>query len=70
MTFSRKNINKNKPSWFLKLKKAITLLSDAAIVILLGLGYSDNSLIILILRVGLSAILETIQILISDENNE
>lgn len=70
MTFSRKNINKKKPSWFLKLKKAITLLSDAAIVILLGLGYSENSFIILILRVGLSAVLETIQILISDETNE
>lgn len=69
MTFTHKNFNKKKPSWFLKLKKAITLLSDAAIVILLGLGHSENSLIILILRVGLSAVLESIQLLISDENN-
>jgi len=70
MTLSRKNFNKTKPPKFLKIKKAITLLSDAAIIILLGLGYSDNSLIILILRVGLSAVLESIQLLISNETNE
>lgn len=69
MTFSRKNFNKRKPAKFLKIKKAITLLSDAAIIILLGLGYSENSLIILVLRVGLSAVLESIQLLISDESN-
>ena len=70
MTFSRKNIHKHKPSWFLKAKKAVTLLSDAACVILLGIGYAENSLFILVLRVGLSAVLESIQLFISDENNE
>lgn len=70
MTLSRKNFNKKKPSWFLKLKKAITLLSDAACVILLGVGYAENSLMILVLRVGLSAVLESVQLFISDETNE
>ena len=70
MTFSRKNFNKKKPTWFLKLKKVITLLSDATIVILLAMGYTDNSIVILILRVGLSAILESVQLVISDEVNE
>ncbi|GAB3708540.1 hypothetical protein [Flavobacterium koreense] len=70
MTFSRKNYNKKKPSWFLKVKKAITLLSDAATIILLGIGYAENSLLILILRVGISAVLESVQLLISDETNE
>ncbi|WP_298119344.1 hypothetical protein [Flavobacterium sp.] len=69
MTFSRKNYNKRKPSWFLRVKKAITLLSDAATIILLGIGYAENSLLILILRVGISAILESVQLLISDEDN-
>lgn len=69
MTFSRKNFNKTKPSWFLKVKKAITLLSDAATTILLLMGYAENSLLILILRVGISAVLESVQLFISDENN-
>lgn len=70
MTFSSKNIHKQKPRWFMKLKKAVTLLSDAACVILLGIGYAENSLFILVLRVGLSAVLESIQLFISDEINE
>lgn len=70
MTLSRKNINKSKPKWFLKLKKVVTLLSDASVIILLGIGYADNSLLILLIRVGISALLESIQILISDEINE
>jgi hypothetical protein len=70
MTFSRKNFNKTKPSWFLKVKKAITLLSDAATIILLGIGYAENSLLILILRVGISSVLESVQLFISDETNE
>jgi hypothetical protein len=69
MTFSRKNFNKTKPSWFLKLKKAIQLLCNATIVILLGLGYAENSLALLILRVGVDAILESLQLFISDETN-
>lgn len=63
------NINKAAPKWFLKLKKATTLLSDAAIIILLGIGYSEDSLILLILRIGVSAILNTVEIFLSDEND-
>jgi len=70
MTFSRKNINKRKPLWFIKLKRIVTVLSDAAIVILLGIGFSENSLILLILRLGVSAILNSIEIFLSDENDE
>lgn len=70
MTFSRKNINKRKPLWFIKLKRIVTVLSDAAIVILLGVGFSENSLILLILRLGVSAILNSIEIFLSDEDDE
>lgn len=60
-------INKNTPVWFRKLKKAVTLLSDASIVLLLGVGYSEDSLIMLVIRVGISAIMNTIEIFLSDE---
>lgn len=70
MTFSRKNINKRKPLWFIKTKRIVTVLSDAAIVILLGVGFSENSLILLILRLGVSAVLNSIEIFLSDEDDE
>jgi hypothetical protein len=60
-------INQNTPIWFRKLKKAITLLSDATIIILLGIGYSEDSLIMLVIRVGISAIMNSIEIFLSDE---
>lgn len=67
MTKILKNISKNTPIWFRKLRKAVTLLSDATIVILLGMGYTDNSLVMLVLRVGISALLNTIEIFLTDE---
>ena len=66
MTISRKNISKPAPSWFVKTKKATTMLSDAAVVILLSLGYSDNSFLILVIRVGLSAVMNTLEMLLAD----
>lgn len=69
MTISRKNANKPAPAWFRKTKKAISFLSDAAIIILLASGFSDDSLIILIIRVGISAVMNTIEIFLSDEKN-
>lgn len=60
-------INQNTPVWFRKLRKAITTLSDATIVILLGIGYTDDSLIMLVLRVGLSALMSSIEIFLTEE---
>lgn len=62
----RKLINKNTPIWFRKLRKGITLLSDATIVILLGIGYTDDSLLMLVLRVGISAIVNTVEIFLTE----
>lgn len=59
--------NKNTPVWFRKLRKAITLLSDASIVILLGIGYSEDSLILLVIRVGISAVMSSIEVFLTNE---
>lgn len=51
------NINKPAPQWFIKTKNAVSILADAAVVILLTAGLAkDNSLLILIIRVGISAL--------------
>lgn len=61
------NMKTPAPRWFLRLKRAITLLADTTAVILLALGYTENSLIMLIVRVGVSGILESMEALLSDK---
>lgn len=58
-------ISKRKYQLWVKTRKACTLLADAFCVIMLGLGYGENSLPILIGRVAVSAILETINIFLT-----
>jgi hypothetical protein len=65
-TIDLNNSNKPAPRWFRKLKKALTLLSDTAIVMLLAQGYTENSLTMLWLRVGLSGILQTLEIVLAN----
>lgn len=69
-----KNINNPAPRWFRKFKRIVSLLSNMAVVFLLSLGYSDNSLIILVARVGVSGLMDIIDILVTDgeqpENNQ
>ncbi len=60
-------VNKPAPKWFRKLKRAATLLSDTAVVMLLALGYADDSLIMLILRVGISGVLQTLEAVLTEE---
>jgi hypothetical protein len=60
-----KNMNQPAPIWFRKTKKIISLLSDAAIVVLLSFGYSENSLIMLVLRVGLSAVMNSLEVILA-----
>ncbi len=60
------NANKPAPRWFRKLKRALTMLSDSAIVMLLAMGYTDNSIVMLWLRVGLSGILNTLEVVLAN----
>ena len=67
MKLSVKNINKPAPLWYRKLRKIVSLASNTAVVILLGMGYSDNSFWILVCRIGISGLMDTIDIFLSDE---
>lgn len=67
MKLSVKNINKPAPLWYRKLRKIVSLVSNTAVVILLGMGYSDNSFWILVCRIGISGLMDTIDIFLSDE---
>lgn len=60
-------INTPAPLWFRRLKKALTLLSDTACVILLTLGYTEDSLLILILRIGISGVLQTLEVVLTEK---
>lgn len=66
LTFNTKNINSLAPKWFRRLKKSITLLADTTAVILLAMGYTENTLIMLIVRIGVSGVLESVEALLSD----
>lgn len=59
-----RRINSNTPLWFRKLKKAIALTSDTAIVCLLAAGYTNDSLVMVIARVGLSYALNLAEIFV------
>lgn len=66
ITISPNNVNKPAPRWFRKLKRATTILSDTAVVMLLSMGYGDNSLVILWCRVGLSGILTAFEAILAN----
>ena len=66
ITVSPTNASKPAPKWFRKLKRVSALLTDASIVMLLALGYSDNSLIMLFCRVGLSAVMNSLEVVLAN----
>lgn len=47
---------------FLKISKAVSILSNTLVIIFLGLGYSEDSLILLISRVGISGLMSIIEV--------
>lgn len=57
------------PKWFKRLSKAVSILSNTAVVIMLALGYAEDSLIMLIARVGISGLMGTIEALLTDNND-
>lgn len=63
---SIKNLNKPAPKWFRKLKRAVSLLSDTAVVMLLSMGQAENSLVILWCRVGISGIMNALEIILAN----
>jgi hypothetical protein len=69
-TFGIKNIKSLAPKWFRRLKRAITLLADTISIILLARGYTGDSFVMLIVRVGISGLLESMEALLSDKEDE
>lgn len=67
MTF-KKTVKSKNYLFFQRIKRFITRLSDTLVVILLALGYAENSLAILIARVGVSGFLEAVEQLIKPED--
>ena len=62
------NVNKPAPLWFTKTKNAVSVLADAAVVILLSAGLAkDNSLLILVIRVGISAVFNALNSVLADD---
>lgn len=66
ITASINNANKPAPKWFRKTKRALTMLSDSAIVMLLARGYTENSVVMLWIRVGLSGVLNTLEVVLAN----
>ena len=66
VSVSRRNINKPAPRWFRKTKSALTILGDTAVIMLLAMGYAENSLVMLICRVGLSGALQALEAILSN----
>jgi hypothetical protein len=62
-------LTKSKLTNWIKIKKIITFLSDAICVIGIGMGFQEDSLFILIGRVGVSAILESLNVWFTPNNN-
>lgn len=61
-------MRRKKPNWFTKVKSVVSILSDTTVVILLALGYAENSLQILICRVGVSGVMNSLNVFLKEEN--
>lgn len=65
-TLKLANSSKPAPRWFRKTKKALTILADTAVIILLAMGFKENSLLMLMCRVGLSGLLTALETLLAN----
>ena len=52
---------------FQKISKAVSIISNTLVIILLGLGFEENSLILLIARVGISGLMSAIEVFYSED---
>ena len=52
---------------FHKISKAVSIISNTVVIILLGLGFEENSLILLIARVGISGLMSALEVFYTDD---
>lgn len=55
------------PQWLRRLDKAVSLTTNTIIVILLALGYTEDSLIMLLVKVGSSYLMNMLDIFLNDK---
>lgn len=65
-TLSPENAGKPAPRWFRKTKRAVTVLADTAVIMLLATGHAQNSIIMLWCRVGISGVLTALETLLAN----
>lgn len=65
-TISRNNIGSPAPRWFRKFKKIFNHIENFVIGILLIMGYSNSSVVLLIIKLTTSFILETLETLLGN----
>jgi hypothetical protein len=64
------HLKKPAPKWFRKTKKAVSILSDSACVMLLAMGQAENSLVILWCRVGISALMNALEAVLVEDDDD
>lgn len=69
MTFSPNNFSTPAPILFTRINTAVSQIQNAAIVILLAIGYKDSSLLLLIIKIGTSAIMGAIGAFMGSDNS-
>lgn len=62
-----KNINCPEPRWFRRLRNAVSDASNTAAILLVAMGYEEDSFTILCVRIGISGIMRFIGLLLSDK---
>jgi hypothetical protein len=63
-------VNQPAPKWFIKTKKAVSVLSNGIIIILLAMGYTDSSMVMLLLKVGVSTAMSTLEAILVDDGGD
>lgn len=67
MNLAASNINKPSPALFRKIKRAISLTVTFGCGIMLSLGYTDQSLIMLIVKLSESFVMNMIDLFAADD---
>jgi hypothetical protein len=65
-TIKLSNGSKPAPRWFRKTKRALTILADTAVIMMLSMGFAENSFIMLWCRVGLSGVLMALETILAN----
>jgi len=65
-----KNISKPAPKWFRKTQRVVGIAQDTIIVIMLAMGYSEQSLLMLIIRIGVSNLLKMVEAILKEDDGE